>query len=236
MAIEGKNKVTIKDSCYLKCNGNGGMDDNSWVFVYQTEPGDPNIERSTFNCQNSNIEIMSSSSVFSSAPLFYITNTQTEINLEECNLIYGSQLFLNASKNSHWGTLGENGADVKLNLINQNIEGDFIVNENSTLDINMVNSTIKGCINNKKTASGLKITLDSKSSITLTGNSYYTSIINSDITGSNIINGTYILSYYNGNLTPKQTSYKYLRVNYYIISATAILLLFLLFKLVRIKY
>ena len=83
-----------------------------------------------------------------------------------------------------------------LNLTNQNIVGDFVVDANSDLTINMVNSTITGTINSAKTADDLSINLDSASKITLTGNSYYTSISNSDKTGSNIINGSYSLSSY----------------------------------------
>ena len=95
----------------------------------------------------------------------------------------------------HWGTKGENGAEVILNLVNQNIEGDFIVDSDSELTINMKNSTIKGKINNNRAASELKIVMDSSSSIELTGNSYYSSISNEDKTGSNINNGSYSLSY-----------------------------------------
>ena len=44
----------------------------------------------------------------------------------------------------------------------------------------MKNSTIKGKINNAKTASALDINLDNSSFIELTGNSYYTSLNNDD--------------------------------------------------------
>ena len=47
----------------------------------------------------------------------------------------------------------------------------------------MKNSTIKGKINNAKTASALDINLDNSSFIELTGNSYYTSLNNDDKTG-----------------------------------------------------
>ena len=198
--IEGKNKVTIKDNCNVKCNGYGGMNDNCGFLIYQSQPGDPSIDRSNFICENSNVEILSSSNVYSTAPFFYITNTLTQISLKNCTFTYGSRLFINASQNDHWGTRGENGADVILNLENQNIEGDLLVDELSELQINMKNSTIKGAINNAGNASVLKITLDSDSSIIFTSNSYYTSISNGDATGKNIINGSYNFSHYNSTI------------------------------------
>ena len=78
-----------------------------------------------------------------------------------------------------------------LNLTNQNIEGDFIVDSKSRLTINLINSTIKGKINENSTAAKLEINLDKDSTITLTGNSYYTSLINENTDGANLINGSY---------------------------------------------
>ncbi len=123
--------------------------------------------------------------------------------------------FLKASQNSRWGTLGKNGADVILNLINQNIEGDFVVDSDSELTINMKNSTIKGKINNNRAASELKIVLDSDSRIDLTGNSYYSSISNEDKSGSNINNGSYSLSYYDDTINPVRDSSLILKNNLY---------------------
>ena len=63
----------------------------------------------------------------------------------------------------------------------------------------MVNSSIKGKINTDKVSSAVAVTLDADSSITLTGNSYISSLSNSDSTGSNINKGSYTFADYNGN-------------------------------------
>ena len=191
----------MKDSSNLKCNGIGNRNnvDQCGVMLYQSMSGDADDGISTFNCENSNIEIQSGSSVYSSAPMFFITNTDAFIKLNGCTFTYGSGTFLSAKGTSEWGTSGSNGGDVILNLTNQNIVGDFVVDANSDLTINMVNSTITGKINSAKTADDLSINLDSASKITLTGNSYYTSISNSDKTGANIINGSYSLSSYDAD-------------------------------------
>ena len=201
VVVEGKNTATVKDSSNLKCNGIGNRNnvDQCGVMLYQSMSGDADDGISTFNCENSNIEIQSGSSVYSSAPMFFITNTDAFIKLNGCTFTYGSGTFLSAKGTSEWGTSGSNGGDVILNLTNQNIEGNFVVEADSELTINMVNSTITGKINSAKTADDLSINLDSASKITLTGNSYYTSISNSDKTGANIINGSYSLSSYDAD-------------------------------------
>ena len=193
VVIEGKNTATIKEASNLKCNGNPNRKDvdQCGVMLYQSMSGDAASGTSTFNCDKSTIEIQSSSSYYSTAPMFFITNTQSKINLEECTFKYGSGVFLNAAGTSEWGNSGSNGGIVTLSLINQDIVGDFVVDANSGLTINMVGSSIKGKINSANTAAKIDITLDSESSITLTGDSYYTSLVNEKKDGSNLVNGTY---------------------------------------------
>ena len=234
VVVEGKNTATVKDSSNLKCNGIGNRNnvDQCGVMLYQSMSGDADDGTSTFNCENSNIEIQSSSSVYSTAPMFFITNTDAIIALNGCTFTYGSGTFLSAKGTSEWGTSGSNGGDVILNLTNQNIEGNFVVDANSELTINMVNSTIKGTINSAKTADELNINLDSSSSITLTGNSYYTSISNSDKTGANIINGTYSLSNYdddddntNDNITRVNSYGKFIPLSFSLLLALLLILI-----------
>jgi hypothetical protein len=129
------------------------------------------INTSTFTWQSSTIEILSSSSYYSTAPMFFVTNTDSNVNLNSCNFKYNSNTFLKIDEGD-WGNSGSNGGKVTLTLTNQNIEGNIIVGSTSSLTINLVNSSIKGTINGDKTASSLSISLDSDSSITLTGNSY----------------------------------------------------------------
>ena len=195
VVVEGKNTATVKDNSELKCKGignrNGGDVDKCGVMLYQSMSGDADSGTSTFNCQNSKIEILSESSVYSSAPMFFVTNTDAIINLDRCDLIYGSNKFLSAAGTSEWGSSGSNGGVVTLNLKNQNIVGNFVVDGNSGLTINLESSTITGIINGEKTAAKIEIILDSSSSIELTGNSYYTSLTNRKEGGGNINIGSY---------------------------------------------
>ena len=193
VVVEGKNTASVLENTELKCNGIGNRNniDKCGVFLYQSMSGDADSGTSTFNCKDSKLEILSSSSVYNTAPMFFITNTQSIINLEKCNLSFGSKIFLTAQATSQWGKSGSNGGTVTLNLKNQNIEGDFIIDSISSINIILVNSQIKGAFNSDNTASKLSINIDKDSSIILTGNSYYTSITNEDSTGKNIDSGNF---------------------------------------------
>ena len=197
MVVEGKNTATIKDS-KLKCNAmpNRNDVDKCGVMLYQSQSGDAGEGTSIFNCEKSTVEIQTSSSVYSTAPMFFITNADAIINLEECTFTYGSSIFLNASGTSEWGTTGSNGGVVTLNLKNQNVVGNFVVDKYSGLTINLIKSSIEGTINGDKTAAKLNIVLDADSTITLKGDSYYTSLTNSKSDGSNIVKGTYSFEKY----------------------------------------
>ena len=161
--------------------------------------GDADSGTSIFTCTSSTFEIDSLSSVYSSAPIFFITNTDSAINLNDCTFTYGSGIFLSAKWTSEWGKTNSNGGSVTITLNNQDIEGDFVVDKISYLTIKMVNSSIKGKINTDNASANVKVTLDEDSTITLTGNTYITSLTNADSTGSNINKGSYTFADNNGN-------------------------------------
>ena len=158
--------------------------------------GDADSGTSTFNCKISTITIDSKSSVYSSAPMFFITNTDAVINLEGCTFTYGSNIFLDTKGTTEWGTTGTNGGVVTLNLKNQNVVGNFVIDSSSGLTIKLESSTIEGTINNAKSGAKVAISMDANSKITLTGNSYYTSLTNADTANSNIIKGSYTFEQY----------------------------------------
>ena len=78
----------------------------------------------------------------------------------------------------------------RLSLNNQKITGNFEVDSSSGLTLILENnSKIIGTINSALTAAKLSITVDSTSSIELTGDSAYTSLIAENF--ENLINGSY---------------------------------------------
>ena len=167
-------------------------------MLYQSMSGDAASGTSTFTCQSSTISIESASTVYETAPMFFITNTNAVINLEGCTLTYGSNIFLKAAgtTGTNWGSSGSNGGVVTLNLKNQNIEGNFVVDNCSGLTINLVSSSITGTINSDKTGAKVEINLDEASTLTLTGDSYYTTLTNSKSDGTNIIYNDHKLEKY----------------------------------------
>ncbi len=75
-------------------------------------------------------------------------------------------------------------------MINQEANGNIVVDSISKLTMNLSNnSSFKGTINNSNEGE-VSLILDKTSSITLTGNTYIKSLTNSDSTNSNInLNG-----------------------------------------------
>ena len=125
-----------------------------------------------------------------SVVIVLVTNTDAIIYLSDYTLTFGSGVFLLADEGD-WGSSGSNGGTVTMTLENQNIEGNIVVGSSSSLTLILKSSTFKGTINSAKTASKFNITMDSGSTITLTGNSYYTSLTNADSDGSNVVIGSY---------------------------------------------
>lgn len=198
VVVEGKNTANIFDKSELYCYGTGNRNniDNCGVMIYQSMSGDAADGTGVLNCVDSTLEILKDSEIYTTAPMFFVTNTKAVINLEDCRINYGSNIFLDIKGTTEWGNEGSNGGEVTLNLNNQEIKGDITVDGISSLSIVMKNSKITGTINTSKKAKSLSISLDSKSTITLTGNSYYTSLTNEVSSGENIVKGEYTFSEY----------------------------------------
>lgn len=173
--IEGKNSIELSN-CDLTGYGQGNRQDgDTWVdlggvFIYQSMSGDADVGTSTFTASNSELKIAEDSSVYSSAPMFHITNTACVINLDNTELSFGSGTFLEASGQNQWGNEGSNGGVCELNTNNEKIDGNIIVDSISSLTWTMKNTEFKGAINSTgnttvDVADGSTWTLTSDSSI-----------------------------------------------------------------------
>ena len=186
VVIEGKNSVTLENVDLTDTNNtlNGQSTTYKNIFLYQSMSGDAANGEATFTAKNSKITTNKGDS-------FYITNTTATINLEnnEITNTDSTGYFLRSQKDS-WGNSGSNGGIVTLNLTNQKVNGNIYIDSISTLTMNMVSSNYEGGINTDNTAKSITIKLDSSSTIKLTGDSYITSLEDSDSTYSNIdLNG-----------------------------------------------
>ena len=186
IVIEGKNLVTINnielEDTNNKLNGQSTTYKN--IFLYQSMSGDADTGESVFTAKNSKITT-------NKGDTLYVTNTTSTINLENNTIVNNDSTgyFLRIQKDS-WGSSGSNGGSVKLNLTNQEVSGNIYVDELSTLEINMDASSFIGYINNENTAKSIKLVLSKDSKVTLTKDTYITSLDNEDSTNSNIdLNG-----------------------------------------------
>ncbi len=202
VVVEGKNTATVEDST-LKCSGKGNKNDvdNCGIMIYQSMSGDAGEGTGTFNASNSILEIDSNSDYYKTAPFFFVTNTQAVINLENNTIKYGSNILLKIAGTSQWGKSGSNGGNVSLNATNQELVGNIEIDDISTLEINLKQgSSLTGTINGENTAKSVSLVMDESSTLTLTGDTYLSSLQDDDSTYSNInfngyklyVNGTQI--------------------------------------------
>lgn len=181
--IEGKNSITL-ENVELTDSNIKSIKSKTYknIFIYQSMSGDATEGEAVFTAKNSTITTNNGDSI-------YVSNTSAVINLENNKFINNDSngYFLRAGKDS-WGKEGSNGGKVTLNLTNQEVNGNIGVDEISSLTMNMKSSAFKGTIDAKY--GEVKITLDKSSTITLTGDSYVTSLDNADSSNSNInLNG-----------------------------------------------
>lgn len=198
VVIEGKNTATVTNSTLIaSAQGNRGDTDQAGIMIYQSMSGDAGEGTGTFTAKNSSLSIQSDSKYYKTAPMFFITNTDAIINLNNCKLSYGSNVLISSKGTSEWGKSGSNGGNVTLNAENQTLEGNIEIDNISTLTMNLSSSFYSGTINADNTAKSIELKLDNDSSITLTGDSYVTSLDDSDSSYSNINFNGYKL-YVNG--------------------------------------
>lgn len=189
VVCKGKGSASIEGNSAFSGTGRGmvGTEDSAGVLMFKE---DKDLEEGTtiFNCQDSYMEILSSSPVYKTAPMILLTNTDdSQINLERCKFSYGSDTFLKMGATSYWGKTGQNCGKGELNLKDQELNGNIMMDDCSELVINMINSSLSGVVN--PNCGKLTINMDKTSTITLGGNSCYT-VLNNEGSG-NIKNQTH---------------------------------------------
>ena len=178
--IEGKNSISI-DNSQLVGFGEGNRKDGdkyvdlAGIFIYQSMSGDADVGTSTFDCKNSELTIDSSSSVYKEAPMFHVTNTKANINLDSSKFNFGSGILFDISGQNQWGNNGTNGGTVNLTTSNEELSGDVIVDSISALTWNMKSTTFNGAINS---TGNTTVNIESGSTWSLSGDSNVTSLNN----------------------------------------------------------
>lgn len=195
IVVEGKNSVKLTD-CNLSGKMLGTYNDDSeniqCIMIYQSMSGDADVGEAYFEANGGEITSLA-------GDMFYVTNTSCEIKLSGVKFNMADGVFLRAVGNSSsrgWGKSGENGGDVKMILTDQTVEGDIVVDEISSLDLDMSGSVLTGAINADNSGGNISVFLDENSTWNLTSDSYISSF-EGDI--SNINAGEFHL-YVNGEI------------------------------------
>ena len=182
VVIEGKNSITLNNVELIDTNNklNGKSTTYKNIFLYQLMSGDAANGISEFTSINSKITTNNGDTI-------YVTNTKATINLTNNIIINNDENgnFLRIQSDS-WGISGSNGGDVDLILNNQDVEGNIVVDNISSLNMKMTTSSYEGSINNENSGAEITLAIDKDSTLKLTGDSYITKLDNEDSTNSNI--------------------------------------------------
>ena len=185
VVVEGKNSVTLEN---VDASGSmsGTYKDSSEnihnVMLYQSMSGDADVGTSSFTMKGGSLTAKA-------GDMFYVTNTQSVITLEDADLTLANGKLLTVEGNSSsrgWGTAGKNGAQVTFTAKDQKLEGEITVDTISTLDLTLSGSTeFEGTINIVENAAGgdavennAVVTIEKGSTWTLTGDCMITSLEN----------------------------------------------------------
>jgi len=186
IVIEGKNSVTLENVKLTDTNNslNGKSTTYKNIFLYQSMSGDAANGEAIFTSKDSTITTNKGDSFYATNTTAIINLENNKIINND-----STGNFLRIQKDS-WGNSGSNGGNVTLNLTKQEVDGNIVVDSISSLTMNINDSsTFNGSINNDNQGEVI-INIDKTSSITLTKDTYIKSLNNEDSTNSNInLNG-----------------------------------------------
>lgn len=179
--IEGKNSISLINVTLSGAKKCGAM-------LYQSFSGDAEVGTSSFTMNGGSLKA-------EVGPLFYITNTQSIIEVKDADLTASSGTLLTASAD-RWGNTGSNGGVVTFKAENEALKGNITCDNISSVAVIIQNSTtLTGAINSGNTAGSINLTLDSTSIWNVTGTSYLTGLTDEDSTLTNIKDNGYTIYY-----------------------------------------
>lgn len=147
VVVEGKNSVSLTD-CNVTGNMTGTYGDDSEnihnIMIYQSMSGDAEVGEANFTAEGGVITAKS-------GDMFYVTNTDCAISLKNVVFKLANEIFLRVEGNSSsrgWGKEGANGGDVVLDAADQEIDGQILVDDISSLKLNLTDgSSFTGAVN-----------------------------------------------------------------------------------------
>lgn len=156
LVIEGKNSITL-ENCAVSGNMNetkgASSDENVHnVMIYQSMSGDADVGTSS-------LSVTGGSLTGRSGDMFYVTNTHCTVYLSGVDIHNeGDGVLLRVCGNSArrgWGAAGANGGQAEVTADGQDLVGDILVDDISTLLLTLKNgSTLTGTVNIVENAQG----------------------------------------------------------------------------------
>ncbi|MBN2628457.1 MAG: hypothetical protein JXA95_17455 [Spirochaetales bacterium] len=173
VVVEGKNSVAL-ENCDLTGNmQKDNVENLQNVMIYQSMSGDADSGKSSFTMTGGSLTSQS-------GDMIYVTDTACSVELSRVELSLSNDVLLRVAGNdarNGWGVAGENGGDCEFTAEDQILTGKIIVDEISTLSMNLSSGTsFTGSINEEQEGGQVSLTLDSSSTWTLTGDSHITSL------------------------------------------------------------
>lgn len=170
VVVEGKNSVTLNNDTLVADNNkkNSDKSDNyHGIMIYQSMSGDAAEGTSSFTANGSTI-------TNKNGDVFFVNNTATKISLTDTTITNedADGAFLRAEA-AGWGNEGSNGGKVELTASKQKIEGNIIVDDISTLNLYLKDSSsFNGSINTDGQKGDVYVEIEDGSTWTLTADSY----------------------------------------------------------------
>ena len=185
VVVEGRNSVTLNNVTLTADNNTKNSDKSSWyqaVMIYQSMSGDAAEGLASFAMNGGSL-------VNKNGDVFFVNNTTATIDLTGAAITNEDEdgVFLRAAA-AGWGSEGSNGGHVTLTASQQEITGDVVVDEVSSLNLYLTDSsTFSGAVNSEGQAGDVYVEIGEGSTWTLTGDSYISSLTCSE--GSINLNG-----------------------------------------------
>ncbi|MBR3000628.1 MAG: hypothetical protein IKF39_06470 [Oscillospiraceae bacterium] len=173
IVVEGKNSVTLNNVTLTADNNSKNSDKSDYyqaVMIYQSMSGDAAEGTASFAMNGGSLTNLN-------GDVFFVNNTTATIDLTSAEIVNeGEGVFLRAAA-AGWGTEGSNGGHVILTASDQEMNGDILVDEVSTLNLYLNDgSSFTGSINPDGEEGEVYVEIEDGSTWTLTGDSYITSL------------------------------------------------------------
>ena len=174
VVVEGQNSVTLNNVTLTASNVKKNSDKSQWyqaVMIYQSMSGDADEGLASFAMNGGTLTNLN-------GDIFFVNNTTAAIDLTGATIVNEDEegVFLRAAA-AGWGSEGSNGGHVTMTASKQTIDGDMIVDEVSSLNLYLKeSSSFNGAINSDGESGDVYVEIEDGSTWTLTGDSYITSL------------------------------------------------------------